>query len=408
MKKLAWLGCLTLVLSAFLLISFGCTRTTDEAAKGPIRFGGSLPLTGRLAVEGKEMHQGYQLWAKHVNARGGLLGRPVELLIYDDRSDAQTSADLYQQLILRDKVDLVLGPDTSPLAIVVSTITEKLRYPMIPYANADEIWRRGYKYVFEILPPAMHELDGALAFAKQQRLMRIALINENTVWARTVARGVIENAPAIGLELVSHEEYAKGTTDFRRLLRRVNDVKADVLLTAAYVEESIQIVRDLKRLRFAPKLYASAYAASLDGFGATLGQDAEYVLAMSEWEPEHNLPLPGIRTFIEDFRKEYERSPSSPAAGAYGIAQVLEAAVKRAGSLDRDKIRDALAVLDLVTVYGRYKVDPEGIAIGHEILLIQWQKGKKQIVWPEAYATAKLIFPIPPWNARNARSHTKP
>ncbi len=399
---------MTFLLSTFLLISAGCGQPANEGAKGPIRFGGSVSLTGRLAVDGGHMQQGYQLWAKHVNAKGGLLGRPVELVLYDDRSDPQTSVNLYQQLINRDKVDLVLGPGTSPLAIVTSTVTEKLRYPMIPYANADEIWKRGYKYVFEILPPAMHEMDGALAFTKQQGFKRIALINENTVWARTVARGVIESAPGIGLELVSHEEYAKGTQDFRPLLTRVKDLKAEVLLTAAYVEESILIVRQLKQLDFAPKLYASAYGASLDGFGDALGQDAEYVLAASDWEPERNLRLPGIQTFIEDFQKEFGRLPSSPAGGAYGIAQVLEAAVTKAGSLDREKIRDVLASLDMVTVYGRYKVDADGVSIGHEILLIQWQKGKKEIVWPEAYATAKPILPIPRWNARSVGQQSKP
>jgi branched-chain amino acid transport system substrate-binding protein len=354
------------------------------------------------------MHRGYQLWAKHVNAKGGLLGRPVELLIYDDKSDPQTSADLYQQLINLDKVDLVLGTCVSPIGIVASTVTEKLHYPMIPYGNADEIWRRGYKYVFGILPPGRKELEGALALAKQLGLKRVALINENTVWARTVAGGVIEGAPGIGLELVFHEEYTKGTEDFRPLLAKVKDLQPEVLLTAAYLEENILIVRQMQQLDFLPRLYASAYAASLDGFGDALGQDAEYVLSNSDWEPQHSLRLPGMPPFIEDFEKEYGRLPSSPAAGAYGIGQVLEAAVTKAASLDREKIRDALANLDMVSVYGRYKVDAEGTAIGHEVLMIQWQKGKKQIVWPEAYATAKLIFPIPAWNARNITQPTKP
>ena len=149
-----------------------------------------------------------------------------------------------------------------------------------------------------------------------------------------------------------------------------------------------------------PKLYASALGAGNDEFSATLGQDAEYILGQSGWEPYPSLGLPGMQQFVEDFQKEFGRIPNSAAATGYAMGQVLEAAVTKVGSLDREKIRDTLAGLDMVTVFGRYKVDKDGLAIGHEALLIQWQKGKREIVWPEAYATAKLIYPIPSWNER--------
>jgi branched-chain amino acid transport system substrate-binding protein len=187
MRKVIWITWTTFALSVFLLISFGCRQPANEATKGPIRIGGSVSLTGRFDLFGKHLHQGYLLWAKHINAKGGLLGRPVELLIYDDQSDPQTSVNLYQQLINQDKVDLVLGPYFSPIAIVASTVTEKLRYPMITGAASEEIWNRGYRYVFGITSPAMHFLDGALAIAKQQGLKQIALINENTVGGHSIA-----------------------------------------------------------------------------------------------------------------------------------------------------------------------------------------------------------------------------
>ncbi|MBI3989271.1 MAG: ABC transporter substrate-binding protein, partial [candidate division NC10 bacterium] len=151
---------------------------------------------------------------------------------------------------------------------------------------------------------------------------------------------------------------------------------------------------------FMPKLYAVAQGARLDEFGAALGKDADYVLGMSDWELYPNLGLPGIKEFIEAFQKEFGRLPIALAAQGYAAGQVLEAAVTKVGSLDREKIRDALASLDMVTVYGHYKVDQDGLQLGKDVFLIQWQKGKKEIVWPERYATAKLVYPIPPWNAR--------
>jgi branched-chain amino acid transport system substrate-binding protein len=235
---------------------------------------------------------------------------------------------------------------------------------------------------------------------KQEGLKRIALINENTIFPHSVALGVIESAREMGLEIIFHEEWKKGTRDFLRLLQEIKALKPEVLLTAGYFEDEKLITRQLKELDFMLKLYVAGFAARLDDFGATLGSDAEYVLGRSDWEPHLGLGLPGIQQFIEDFQKEFGRLPSAPIATGYGAGQVLEAAVTKVGSLDREKIRDVLVSLDMVTVYGRYKVDQDGLAIGHEVFLIQWQKGKREIVWPEAYATAKLVYPIPPWSAR--------
>jgi branched-chain amino acid transport system substrate-binding protein len=243
-------------------------------------------------------------------------------------------------------------------------------------------------------------LDGALAIIKEHDLQRIALIHENTVFPRSVARGVIESAPKMGLEIIFHKEWKKGTEDFLRLLQAIKALEPEVLLTAGFLEEGKPITRQLKELDFMPKLYVGTSGVRLDDFGATLGPDAEYVLGFSDWEPYPSLGLPGMQPFIEDFQKEFGRLPSGFAARGYAAGQALEAAVMKVESLDREKIRDTLARLDMVTVYGRYKVDKDGLAIGHETFLIQWQKGKKEIVWPEAYATAKLIFPIPPWSAR--------
>ena len=369
---------LAILLGIFLVTGFGCAQKPQEAPKGPIRIGGSLSLTGRFADEVNYVHQGYLLWAKHVNAKGGLLGWPVQLLTYDDQSDPQTSVYMYQQLINEDKVDLVLGPFSSPIAIVASTVTEKLRYPMIPIAASEEIWNQGYRYIFGIAAPAAHFLDGALAIAKKHGLKRIALINENTVGFHSLARGIIEAAREMGLQIIFHEEYRKGTKDFWWRLREIKALMPEVLLIAGYSEDEILITRQLKQVNFMPKLYALALGARLDEFGAALGQDAEYVLGMSDWEPYPSLGLPGMQLFIEAFKKEFGRLPSSFAAEGYAAGQVLEAAVTKVGSLDREKIRDALASLNMVTVVGRYKVDQDGFAIGKDVFLIQWQQGKRE------------------------------
>ena len=161
------------------------------------------------------------------------------------------------------------------------------------------------------------------------------------------------------------------------------------------------MTQELKRLDFIPKLYAVRFGGELPQFGVALGRDAEGILGVSHWEPDASLDLPRAQPFIEAFEKEFGRPPNGMAAFGYGAGQLLEAAITKVGSLDRKKIRDALAALDTVTVYGHYKVDKDGQQIGHDVLLIQWQQGKRVIVWPDRYATSKLIYPVPPWHSRN-------
>lgn len=388
------------ILGIFLVIGFGCNQKPDKVAEGPIRIGASMSLTGRFAGPGNYVHQGYVLWAKHVNARGGLLGRPVQLLISDDQSDPQTSVSLYQQLILQDRVDLVLSPVHSPMVIVASTVTEKLGYPMVALATSEKIWKRGYRYIFGMAVPAAHYFDGVLAIAQRQGLKRIALINENTVWAQSLAFGVLESAREMGLQIVFHDEWQKGTSDFRPLLARVKAVQPEILLAGGYFEGDVLITRHLKEVDFTPQLHVGTLGTSLDEFGTTLGQAAEYALGVSLWEPHSDLGFPGMQRFIEDFRKEFDRWPSGYAARGYAAGQIMEMVVTQVGSLDREKLRDALANLDTRAVLGRYKVDQDGVQIGHDVLLIQWQEGKKEIVWPEELATSELIFPTPQRNAR--------
>src|SRR3954469_12984098 len=145
----------SLIAVVVLLVASGCARpgaaptgSPGATQAGPIRIGASISLTGKDARTGKELQQGYKLWEEQVNAKGGVLGRKVEFVIYDDQSEPETSAKLYEKLISEDKVDLIIGPYSSPTTIPASTVTEKHHYPMIVSgASATDIFNRGYTYV---------------------------------------------------------------------------------------------------------------------------------------------------------------------------------------------------------------------------------------------------------------------
>lgn len=172
------------------------------------------------------------------------------------------------------------------------------------------------------------------------------------------------------------------------------------------------ITRQMKQLNMNPKMYGVAAGAELQKFHEVLGRTAEFVYGPSEWEPEFVtlragglIPIarqyPGAREFIEAHHREYPGSdPSYQTAVSYGGCQVLIEAIKRAGSLDRNKIREAILNLDFNTVFGAFKVDADGFQIAHKLVLFQWQEGKKVIIWPEELAPGKPRFPTPPWSQR--------
>jgi branched-chain amino acid transport system substrate-binding protein len=157
-------------------------------------------------------------------------------------------------------------------------------------------------------------------------------------------------------------------------------------------------MRQAKENRLYAKIFAFAVGPALPDFGANLGLDAEGVMGNTQWEPTFNLP--GIKEFTEKYKQKYGHEPGYHAAGGYGAGQVLEEAVKKAGSTDRDKLRAALAGLDTVNTFGRFKVDASGKQIGKPGYAVQWIDGVRHVILPAKAATAKPVYPFKDWAKR--------
>jgi branched-chain amino acid transport system substrate-binding protein len=348
--------------------------------------------------------RGYPLCVKHTNEKGGVLGRRLELVLEDDQSQPATAARVYEKLITQDKVDLVLGPYGSPMTEPVIDVTEKHRMPLVAAGTATRsFFKKGRKYIFMVHPPGEVFLEGLIDMAAKRGLKTVAVIYEDTPFTRTSARGAIELTRKKGLEVVLVEAYPKGTTDFRGILTRLRGANPDVLAAGTYLEDAVAITRQLRELNVNPKMYGVTIGGAQPKFYEALGRNAEFVYANSQWEPElvtlragGLIPVarqyPGARGFVEAHNREYPGADLSyqTAAGYGGCQVVLMEAVKRAGSLDRDRIRDAILKLDFNTVFGPFKVDPDGLQIAHKMLTLQWQDGKKVIVWPEELAPVGL------------------
>jgi branched-chain amino acid transport system substrate-binding protein len=155
----------------------------------------------------------------------------------------------------------------------------------------------------------------------------------------------------------------------------------------------------MRELDVNPKMYGVTVGGDLPKFYELLGKNAEFVYGATQWEPE--LPYPGSKEFVDAYQKEFvDADLSYHSAGGYAGCQILVEAIKRAGSLQGEKLRDEILKMDISTVYGGFKVDGDGFQVAHKMVLFQWQDGKKVIVWPEEMATGPVRFPTPPWSQR--------
>ena len=363
--------------------------------------GGAISQTGQYAEPAGRQVNAIKLWVDEVNARGGLLGHKVVLSLLDDKSDVQTAIKLYEKLITEDKVDVLLAPYSSGITEAVANVNERYKMPFVAYGAASSpIWEKGRKYIFDIVAVAEDYQKGAVFLAKQIGVKRVAIIGQDSLFPRQVGKGAKEWAQKAGLEVVLDENYPPKQTDFTALLQKVKAAGAEAIISNSYFADSVAQLRQMRELNLDFKMYSSTVGPGLPNFAEQLGNTAEYVLGYSQWEPlPAILKHPGMQAFIDSYEKRFNEKPNYHAGSAFGALQVTEAAIKKAGSFDSEKIREALATLDVETVFGRYKVDARGMN-EHEGLTFQILKGQRRVVWPEKWAETKAELPMPGWSKR--------
>ena len=227
-----------------------------------------------------------------------------------------------------------------------------------------------------------------------------------------MTQGAIEPAKKKGLQVVFVDAYPQETTDFSTILTKVRTANPDVLGGGTAFEDTVAITRQLKALNVNPRMVGLTSGVDLPKFYEVLGREAEFVYGATFWVPElvdlragGLVPIarqyPGARDFVESHKKEFPGADLSwQSASGYGACQILVEAIRRAGSLNGEKLRETILKLDHNTVYGGFRVDRDGVQIAHKMLLFQWQDGKKVIVWPEELAANQPRFPTPPWSQR--------
>ena len=364
----------------------------------PVLIGATMSETGAYSTQGIAARNGYLLCQDRTNEQGGILGRDIEFLIYDDESDTDRAIELYEQLITGDTVDAIMGPYGSTLTEAVAPVTEEHRMVHIsPLAATASIWEQGREYLFMVLPPAELFLAGLIEMADENGLERVAILQEDQLFPRAAGDGAAELAEERDLNVVLHETYPSGTEDFSDYLEAIREADVEVVgMAASALDNFITVVQQMKEHDINVKMFGTSGAVTQ--FRDALGKDAEYAYGLSAWEP--SLPNPGIDEFTDSYRQMFNMEPSFHAAGAYASCQIFVEAVRRAQSLDSDLLREELLNLEMQTILSDYAVDERGYQIANRGLFIQWQDSEKVVVWPDDLATGEPRFPTPEWDER--------
>jgi len=374
-----------------------CTAVLTFAAAAfavePIRIGTTQSLSGPLEDFGTNQLRGLQMWVGDVNARGQLLGRPVVLVHYDDESNPGRSVELYRKLIVEDKVDLLIGPYSSDITLAASQVAEEHNMPMLTLgASADEIWAQGYENIVGLDTPSTRYMDIAIEAAVDHGAKTMALVWADTDFGRDVVGGVRSKASELGLRIVL-DQSADDVAKIPKMVDQLGAADADVIIAIAYLEGATGLVRELKQAGVKPKMLVFGVGASLAEFGQELQGDAEGVVGVVQWL--RGIKVPGAQDFAYRFRKLYGNNPAAYAALGYSGGEVIEAAVRLAGTTDHAAVREQLHTMVFNSLLGIYKVDANGRQVGKNNYLLQWQGNDRRLVAPAIVAETKLIYPMP-------------
>ena len=387
-------------------VSQGASPSPSGAAE-PIRIGAVVPLTGRYASLGAMVKAGYEIGVEDVNAAGGVnvggVRRPLELRLLDDESDPTKTVQRLETLYAQDRVVVYMGGAGSDLHAAGAAIGDKNRIPYLGVGFAlYEIHQRGLRYLFSpfVKSPgivqATYELLNSLPEAQRPR--RVALFAEKTDWGLEMARLYAEQAPRYGYQIVVNEEYAPGTKDFSDLILKAKAAGAEVVFGEPNPPDGMALVKQMKELDFNPKFLMLSRAPDGLVWAENLGKDGDYVVYSPGWH--HAAKYPGVAELTAKHQAKYGRPADVLTGPAYALIQVLVDAMERAGKLDGESLRQAIADTHLQTsVIGPIRFNPDGSGVV-DYLLPQWQNGKSELIWPREQASAPFAYPAPPFAQR--------
>ncbi|HYG87812.1 MAG TPA: amino acid ABC transporter substrate-binding protein [Azospirillum sp.] len=386
-----------------------------QADGDTIVLGAAVSLTGAYSTLGKNTQDGYDFAVKRLNDMGGVNvgGKAYKLKVvyYDDESTPARGAQLAERLINQDGVKFLLGPYSSGLTKAIAPVTEKYKVPMVEANGADRgLFQSGYKYLFAVLSTSDQYLSPAVtllaemakAQGKDPATTKIAVAVENDPFSQDVRDGVAEEAEKFGMKLVVDDRLPRDLNDMTATLTKVRAVKPDLLVVSGHAKGAVLVVKALSDSRVDVPAVATTHCDAAQIAEKTPKQ-SEYFLCGSQWDRTLSYKDKWFGT-ADDFAREFEAAYKYPASyqvaeSAAGVLTFADA-IARAGSLEPDKVRDALTKTDLMTFYGPIKFDEAGRNVAKSMVLYQVQDGQYKVVAPSKWASSKFIYPMPSWSQR--------
>ena len=394
---------------ALAAVHCGDDPAGPEPEAGPVTLAAALAETGRHAGAGNGLAYGYRLAVELLNEKGGIAGRPVQLVIRDDESDPQTSARLYSGFVASDSIHALLGPYSSVITEAVLPVVEAAGMPLVaPMASAPELWvGQKRQWSVQMLNPGSTYLQGSVELAAQAGAETVALIYEDTAFPRSLANGVRETAAAYGLDVVLDRAYGVGEADYGALAAAAREADADLLAIGGYGQDLVDLRKAVAQAGYVPRMLSVNGPAS-PVFVAGVGELARCVAGGAPWVPAVRTSgsIGNSETLVARYEASEGSSPDHRPAGGFGavevLAEAIEAALAATGKLDPAAIRDHLFDLETGTVLGPFSVYPlgdprAGAQRALRGLQMQWQDDGKgglvlRIIHPEEVAEASPCF----------------
>ncbi len=383
-----------------LLLSVATAVAAPVFAQDVIRIGAPLAMSGALADEGKKQQAGYDVWLERVNAGGGISvgGKKmkVELVTYDYQTDEKRAQQLAERLITQDKVNFMTAPFGSGHTKVVAGVAERYGVPIIAVASAEPVHNQGFKNLFGTLAPSIGLIDAMIENFRQKmpNTRKIAILGRDDVFPKVMATIMGTQAQKAGLTVVYNALYPVGTLDHAAAIGAIKAQQPDWIYVTGYVNDLVLFRKQMAELKLDAPIVTMLTGPAQKEFVDNLGPLAENVTSATWWHPSQTYKADDVfgttQVFADAIRARAKQEPDYVHASSAAALIVLQKAIEKAGSLDRDKVREALRTISINTFYGPIKFREDGMNENRNLPIIQIQGGKPVVLFPATMQQAAL------------------
>jgi branched-chain amino acid transport system substrate-binding protein len=368
-----------------------------------VKIGVILPLTGSQAAFGEALKNGYFIALDEINAKGGVLGKKVELDIYDDQSKPDQAVQGVSKLVDQDRMTLLLGSYSSESTMAMIPVVTQRQVPLIiPIAVADNLLDSKSPWIFRVGASTTDYARATAAFLKDNGAPKtMAIVYENTNFGQSSMKAMTAVAQAGGIKLVAVEPYEAKSPDYRAVLQRVKQANPEVIYFCSYLLDATTLMRQSQEIDLNPRYFTSAgtgFAIAEFPTSKGAGKNAEYTFTVMQWLPAARWA--GSKEFDTEYFRRYNAHPTHHPMAAYATLLVAARAINDTKSLNSAKVRDSIRNVNLpMTSFGPIKFDASG-QNQHPLMITQVQGGQFRIVYPTDAAETRPVIPAPQWSKR--------